>query len=117
MRSMSPRPRRIPSASMMPRMMVASGAATSRVLPAEPLSREMAASREQPFGATDGFERIWPLQPEIQTTFFSISLLNAFKSGFSSSAMRSAFTLATMMSPISLLTSLKMPWVFILAVW
>lgn len=48
------RPRRIASGSIMPRMMDALSAATSSVLPAEPLSRKMVVSREQPFGATGG---------------------------------------------------------------
>jgi len=48
---------------------------------------------------------------------FWISFCSARPSGARSSSTRLGFTSATMISPISLLTSEKMPRVFILAVW
>ena len=47
----------------------------------------------------------------------SINFISATRSGSSNSAMRSALTVATMISPISLCTSRKIPWCFIRAVW
>ncbi len=45
-----------------------------------------------------------------------INFRKAMRSGLSSSSMRGRFTSATMISPTSWLTSLKMPWDFIFEV-